>query len=242
MVGQTDAESLRDDESPEPFIPPKIDKLIPIVAPNGKLHKLEEKAATIRGDMGAAYKGLQDDFHGNRKAVKLIRGLIGMSQDKAMDFMRTFLPLASHFHLMPEEDLVSAAERATAHGQRVAAAKEEPEQKLGDTAPVSREAGADPLPERTNAIDRAREHLQGGTKPAPASSETDDLGQAGEEEALAIKLRREADEFANRDKGPMEEAPLPKVTALPPVAKTRAKPAKRQAAADRPGGTLRIVH
>jgi hypothetical protein len=175
MADLTDEEEER--LEPQPHIAANVEAIANMVDKNGLIAKAEEKAAKARGDLGRHYQKVENDYHGNRKAVKLIRTLVGGTIDAAYDFMRTFMPLAEHFELVPGDDLVS------------------PSMKKADAGSGEAEGVFD-LPSRrrsASAIDRARDHLQGGTKP----------GEDGEEAARTQQARREERGFAeNAPAGP----------------------------------------
>lgn len=124
----------------EPKVQPNIEAIAKLIAPNGPVHRAEEASQAGRADLGNYYKRIQDDHHGHRGAVKMIRKLIGQTGEARSDFMRTFEPLAEHFNLFPsqhEGDLVDSAERQSGG------------------APAS------------SSLDKARQHLESATRPEP---------------------------------------------------------------------------
>ncbi len=191
MAQQTDLEEQRD--QPQPFLPPKIDKIAALVANNGSIHVAEEKAQKAASDLGNLYKKIETDFHGNRKAVKLIRTLVGGTLDQAHDFMRSFLHLAAHFNLMPPADLVDIAEKVKDRDP------EDPGVSAADMAPKGKARPALTVV-GDNAIDRAKKALQNGGKPdipAPKGPPGDfDLADAGSDVADDIARQREEDRVA----------------------------------------------
>lgn len=190
MPSRTEAEAERDEQTPEPFIAANIEKIAPYLEnQTGQIAKAEERAQKARSDLGNMYQKIETDFHGNRKAVKLIRTLISGTTDAAHDFMRTFLPLARRFMLIPGEDLIDMMEAGRPpvdDGERAVS-----------TADLAPRASAEVVdhPEKENAIDRARKHLAGGTgKEAPKGPAGDtDLVQAGDDVAAEIEEQRQKD-------------------------------------------------
>lgn len=186
MGGLTNEEEER--EQPQPHIAPKIDDIAKLVGRDGQLDKLEEKMATARGAIAQKYQHIENDLHGNRKAVKIVRNLLGMTTDAAYDFMRTFLRLAGRFDLLPSDDLVDLAEQVDK--PKVEA---EPGVSAADLAPKSGEVHQ--FPSRENAIDRHTKALAGGDKPpAPKGPPGDtDLVEAGDAVAQEIEEQRRKD-------------------------------------------------
>jgi hypothetical protein len=190
MPSRTEAEERRDDEVSEPFIAANIDKIAPYLEnQTGQIAKAEEKAQKARSELGNIYQKIETDFHGHRGAVKLIRTLVSGTTDAAHDFMRTFLPLARRFNLIPGEDLVDMMESGKPpedDGERGVSS--------ADMAP-RRNATVHPHPAAENAIDRAKRAMKGGNKPpAPAGPPGDtDLVQAGEDVAKEIEEQRRKD-------------------------------------------------
>jgi len=103
----TDEEEER--VTPIPHTQAKVAKIAELIDHDGLVHKAEEKSEKARSDLGNLYQKMEKDFHGNRKAIKAIRTLIKGSTDAAYDYMRTFLPLAHQFGLVPNDDLSDKA-------------------------------------------------------------------------------------------------------------------------------------
>lgn len=157
MADLTEEEEER--VEPQPHVKANIEAIAALIAPNSRIAKAEERAQKARGELGNVYQKIQQDYHGNIQAAKLVRRLQAGTTDAAYDFMRTFMPLAGHFGLIPEEDLVDKAEKAEA-GTKARA---------GDN--VVRGPGW-----KTN-LDNARSHLSGGTKPeTPAEKRQREYG------------------------------------------------------------------
>jgi hypothetical protein len=193
MPNKTDNEEERDNETPQPHIAANIEKIVPLVEKNGQIDKLEEKMAKARGDLGNVYQKIENDFHGNRKAVKLVRTLLGGTTDAAYDFMRTFMRLAHHFGLVPEDDLVDMAERI---GQRGPEDDEDgPKVDPAFASAPKVEKPKNTAPSRPNALDRHQEALRtGGKPPAPKGPDGDtDLVEAGNSVAEDIEAQRAED-------------------------------------------------
>lgn len=188
MADLTDEEEERIE--PTPHIAAKIDKIAPLVANDGAIAKSEEKAQKARSELGNLYQKIEKDFHGNPKAVKLVRTLLGGTTDAAYDFMRTFMRLADHFQLIPADDLVDLAEKASK-----ASPPETGDKGVSgaDLAPV--EDKVVPIKTKDNAIDRHLKALEGGDKPpAPKGPPGDnDLADAGSDVADEIAAQRAKD-------------------------------------------------
>lgn len=200
---KTDREEERDDKVSEPFLKAKVDKIAPLVEHDGQIHRLENKVQTAAGELSKVYEKIKKDFHGNPAAVKLVRRLASGPTDKAYDFMRTFLPLAKRFDLIPGEDLVDMMGGAGGDAPAAPEADEDPTVSAADVAPVS---GEKALPGETgdDPISRAKAHLQNGTKPpAPKGPDGDtDLVEAGE--AVAEERAAENAEPVDSDPAPIE--------------------------------------
>lgn len=124
----------------QPHVTPLVEKIAALIQQNGPIHQQEAKGQQANAELAKHYSKAEKDFHGNKQAVKLVRNLLKKPIDQQYDFMRTFELLADHFNLWPEHDLADAAED-------------------GD------DQGAGRKPGFKSALDDAREHLQGGTKP-----------------------------------------------------------------------------
>lgn len=144
----TDEEEER--QEPQPHVAANIQAIAALIDKNGQVAKAEEAGEKARSRLGNLYQKIEKDYHGNIQAVKKVRALERGTIDAAYDFMRTFLPLARHFGLIPEEDLVDAAERASDQG--------EGEGVIDFGARRRRRGGG-------SAMDAAREHLGTGEKP-----------------------------------------------------------------------------
>lgn len=104
----TDAEEQRIE--PQPTVETNFDAIIDLISDTGAIANLEEGMNTNKGELGAYYKKIQNDHHGNIGAVKKIKQLKNMKSEKRNDFMRTFLGLAERMGLMPETDMVDMAQ------------------------------------------------------------------------------------------------------------------------------------
>lgn len=179
---------------PQPHIKANIEGIVALVSKNGLIDKAEEKAAKARGELGRHYQKVENDYHGNRKAVKLIRTLEAGTIDAAYDFMRTFMPLAQHFGLIPEDDLVSMANKGSEAGEGEGAI---------DFGALRRARGP-------SALDRAKEHLEGGQRlDAAAEAAAERKRTHGFDEDAPPGEPGDAD----LARGPGEEAPA--VAAVP---------------------------
>lgn len=189
MPGLTDEEEER--ETPQPHVAPKIDKIAPLIAKDGKIDKEEEKLQKSRSALGNVYKQIEADFHGNRAAVKQVRKLLTGTTDAAYDFMRTFMRLADHFGLIPEDDLVDMMENRP---------KEEPDEdpgvRVSDQAPKKKNEPVQASDD--NPIDRHKERLKNGGKPPAPTGPKDnaDLADAGTAVAAEIEAQRSRDAAA----------------------------------------------
>lgn len=185
MPGMTNEEEER--ETPQPFIRADMAAISKLIGKDGRIDKLKEKMDKARGELGTEYQKIENDFHGNRAAVKLVHKLTKGTINAAYDFMRTFLPLCAQFGLLPEDDLVDLA-----HNQK-SDSEEEPGISAAETAP--RSADVHQFPAGENAIDRAKKAMAGGDKPpAPKGPEGDtDLVEAADATAEEIQRQREED-------------------------------------------------
>lgn len=191
MPGLTDEEEERIE--PTPHVAANIDKLVPLVAKDGKIDKAEERMTKARNELGNIYQGIEKDLHGNRKAVKLVRTLLAGTTDAAYDFMRTFLPLAHRFKLVPEDDLVDLAAKVEASDGGDTDEAEGDGVSVADLAPKSHfKKAAEP---KDDAISRHVEALKtGGKPPAPKGPPGDlDLADAGSDVADEIAAQRAKD-------------------------------------------------
>lgn len=109
LTGQkTEAEEKRIE--PQPTVEIDFDSIIHLIGKSGEIANFEDQMDTAKGSLGATYKKIQNDHHGNIAAVKKIKQLNRMTEEKASDFMRTFLGLAERMGLLPREDMVDMAE------------------------------------------------------------------------------------------------------------------------------------
>jgi hypothetical protein len=184
-------------EQPQPHIAPKIDKIADLVTKDGKIDKIEERLQKARSDLGNTYQHIENDLHGHRGAVKQVRKLLAGTTDAAYDFMRTFMRLARHFDLIPEDDLVDMMNSEPPTRRK----EGEPGVSTADAAPKSAEVIDHP--NRENAIDRAKKAMEGGSKPpAPDGPAGDtDLVEAGEAVAAEIEEQRRKDAEAFDEQG-----------------------------------------
>jgi hypothetical protein len=159
MADLTDEEEERIE--PQPHVKANIDKIAELIGKNGKVARAEEKGQKARSDLGNIYQQIEKDFHGNIGAAKLVRRLESGTVDAAYDFMRTFIPLAERFGLIPEDDLVDQAHHAGG------TAGEDGSGVIDFGAMRERRSGG------LSALDNARDHLSGGTKADPPESEAD---------------------------------------------------------------------
>lgn len=77
----------------EPGAEPDIDGIKEMLAPGGAIEKAAKKQSEGLTEMGAAFKRIEKDLNGNRRAVSDIRRLDKMSEEKRADYLRTFEPL-----------------------------------------------------------------------------------------------------------------------------------------------------
>lgn len=135
----------------EPTVKPNIEKVAELIALNGPIQKAEEKGQKSRSDLGNLYKRVEDDFHAHRGATKAVRKLLTMSATQRADYMRTFEPLAEHFKLFPSQ----------VEGDMIDQVERETESKGG-------------------ALDAAKRHLEGGTRPEPMFDEDEGKGNGAD--------------------------------------------------------------
>lgn len=179
----------------QPHIRPKIDEIVKLLAQNGPLHKGEEAGQAANASLAKVYQKIEKDFHGNKAAVKCIRQLVKMSDDKAFDFMRTFEPLADYFHLYPNDDLAGEGSPRSGGGgdgpsggggqpietpeggdfeatpeelakQEVRPQSDKPADGVTDEMIAKQKAAAEkPAKSNVSPIESAKARMQGGTKP-----------------------------------------------------------------------------
>lgn len=199
MASMTDEEEER--ESPQPHVKANIEKIAGLVGPNGQIAKAEERAQKARGELGNIYQKVENDYHGNRKAVKLIRTLVAGTEEAAHDFMRTFMHLAHRFALFPHEDLVDIASREQPSEAEI---NNEGKTTAAEKGPKKASATVHELPVRESAIERAQKQIAtGGKPPAPAGPPGDtDLVEAADavvDEKQAEIDRQKAEDAAKFD-------------------------------------------
>src|SRR4051812_17037893 len=68
----------------------------------------EEKSASSRGDLSAAWKAIEDECHCNKKAAKAFAKLRGMSEEQRDDYLRTLYGLMKCGGIGISRDLVDA--------------------------------------------------------------------------------------------------------------------------------------
>lgn len=81
----------------------------------------EEKNATARGDLSAAWKTIEDDCHCNKSAAKHFAKLLGMSEEARDDHLRTLYGLMRLSGIGVAKDLVDEMEGGEAPGMPVSA-------------------------------------------------------------------------------------------------------------------------
>lgn len=151
MADLTDEEEER--LEPQPHVKANIDAIANLIGKDGRVAKAEEKGQKARGELGNIYQKIANDYHGNIGAAKLVRRLESGTVDAAYDFMRTFIPLAQRFGLIPEDDLVDQAHlKGGTAGEEGSGVLHFPSRRK---------------PPGESALDNAREHLSGGTRPEP---------------------------------------------------------------------------
>lgn len=199
MPAMTDDEEEREER--QPHVKANIDKLAQMIGANGAVHKAEERAEKARSDLGNLYQKAENDYHGNRKAVKLVRQLVKGTDEAAHDFMRTFLHLAHRFGLFPSEDLVDIANREQPTEAEI---NKEGQVTAADAGPKTPATNVHELPKRESAIDRHKKRLETGDKPpAPKGPEGDtDFVEAADavvEDKEAEIARQRAEDAAKFD-------------------------------------------
>lgn len=83
---------------------PDFERAIRIIV--GDIKPAEEKNASARGDLSAAWKAVEDDCHCNRAAAKHFAKLRGMSDEKRDDYLRTLYGLMQAGGIGISRDLV----------------------------------------------------------------------------------------------------------------------------------------
>jgi hypothetical protein len=87
---------------------PDFETAIKILA--NDVHPADEKSASARGNLSAAWKAIEDDCHVNKGAAKLYYKLSGMSEEKKDDFLRSLYGLMKTGGLGISADLVDRME------------------------------------------------------------------------------------------------------------------------------------
>jgi hypothetical protein len=95
------------DEVVETF-PPNFQKLKIILL--GDIRPAEEKQQSVKGDLSAAWKAVEDEAHCNKKAAKQLHRLRLMSDETRDDYLRTLLGGLEALGLGLTADLVDAME------------------------------------------------------------------------------------------------------------------------------------
>lgn len=98
----------------EPRITPKFSAINAMLKPGGEVEEAAKAQQEAMGKLGAAFKKIEKDFHGNRQAVGFIRKLDKMSKDKRDDLIRTLEPMLVErgytLEVIDPEDLASQAQ------------------------------------------------------------------------------------------------------------------------------------
>lgn len=84
--------------------PPDFERAIRIML--NDIKPAEEKNQSSRGDLGAAWKKIEEECHCNRAAAKLFAKLRAMSEEKKDDFLRTLYGLMKAGGVALNRDLV----------------------------------------------------------------------------------------------------------------------------------------
>jgi hypothetical protein len=88
--------------------PPDFDRAMRIIT--NDIRTAEEKNASSRGDLSAAWKAIEDECHVNKKAAKLFAKLRGMSDESRDDFLRSLYGLMKAGNVGISRDLVDEME------------------------------------------------------------------------------------------------------------------------------------
>lgn len=105
--------------------PPDFERAIRIMLNDVK--PAEEKNASSRGDLSAAWKAIEEECHVNKKAAKLFAKLRAMSEETKDDFLRSLYGLMQAGGVALNRDLVDLAEGEEPPEMPVA---DKPERKL----------------------------------------------------------------------------------------------------------------
>lgn len=92
------------EEQASEILQPDFEKAIRIL--QNDVRPAEEKNATSRGDLSAAWKAIEDDCHCNKAAAKTYYKLAGMSDEKRGDFLRTLYGMMKAANMGISADLV----------------------------------------------------------------------------------------------------------------------------------------
>lgn len=99
----------RDNEPPVgEIIQPDFERALRVLTHDVK--PAEESNAESRGDLSAAWKIIEDECHCNKPATKFFHKLVGMSEEKRDDILRTLYGLMRFSGIGVKRDLVDQAE------------------------------------------------------------------------------------------------------------------------------------
>lgn len=90
------------------LVKPDFDRAIGIIT--NDIVPAEEKNATSRGDLSAAWKVIEDDCHVNKQAAKQYKTLAKMSDEKRDDYLRSLYGLMEAGGVGISADLVDRME------------------------------------------------------------------------------------------------------------------------------------
>ena len=149
---------------PVPHTRANVAEIAKIIDKNGKMSHLETAQGKAMGAVGAEYKRIEKDYHGNIAAVKKIRQLAAGKVDVCYDYMRTFIPLAREMGLLPDDDLVDRSEGENKVSSALDAKKSST--KAGKKAPA--EAGVGDTPAK-KSVDEFYDAKKDADVPADAT-------------------------------------------------------------------------
>jgi len=163
----------------EPRVTPKFTAIFAMIGAGGEVTEATKAQQEAMGKIGAAYKKIEKELHGNRQAVGLIRKLDNMSKDKRDDFIRTLEPMLVErgytLDAIDPEDLVGQTKQGTApqdDGGPAGGGEDDDDDQEDDSAG----AATAPMP-MTDALAASRARLSGGgTEPGTEGTPTADLG------------------------------------------------------------------
>jgi len=160
----------------EPRITPKFGQINEMLRPGGEIEEATKAQQEAMGKIGAAYKKIEKELHGNRQAVGFIRKLDKMSKDKRDDLIRTLEPMLVErgytLDVIDPEDLAAQAQQPAATAPNDDDDDDDGEDAGDKETDSSLPTVTNPLP-ATDALSAARDRLSGGGDGEPGAGKSD---------------------------------------------------------------------